>query len=165
MRANGPDWTLGWTLRLAIAGFAMCSLCASVTRVGRNALVAAYLVIVAVLLLAYIRSSAVHLAGYLTQRWRTWLGMIYGIVDGLLLNVMPVWIVYSGQAQDIDSRGSGAWHGDHGPATAPLLTLLPWAVPLLNAGVECRRLTPPADSHHRSSRSIHRRPGGPGDCR
>jgi len=116
----------------------MSFLCASVARVGRNALVAAYLVIVAVLLLAYIRSSAVHLAGYLTQRWRTglivglaigalltmnvmaqpasprpsgvhlvwalsWLGMIYGIVDGLLLNVMPVWIVYSGQAQDIDS--------------------------------------------------------------
>ena len=42
--------------------------------------------------------SGVHLVWALS-----WLGMIYGIVDGLLLNVMPVWIVYSGQAQDIDS--------------------------------------------------------------
>ena len=67
MRAHGPGWTIGWTLRLAIAGFAMSSLCGSVARVGRNALVAAYLVIVAVLLLAYIRSSAVHLAGCLTN--------------------------------------------------------------------------------------------------
>jgi hypothetical protein len=88
MRAHGLGWTIGWTLRLATAGFAMSFLCASVARVGRNALVAAYLVIVAVLLLAYIRSSAVHLAGYLTQRWRT--GLIVGLAIGALLtmNVM-----------------------------------------------------------------------------
>jgi hypothetical protein len=26
-----------------------------------------------------------------------WLGVIYGVVDALLLNVMPVWIVYAGR--------------------------------------------------------------------
>jgi hypothetical protein len=138
MRAHGLGWTIGWTLRLAIAGFAMSFLCASVARLGRGAVVAVYLAVVGTLLLAYVRSSAIPLRDYLVQRWRTgliaglavgalltinvmaqppsprpsgvhlvwalsWLGVIYGVVDALLLNVMPVWIVYTGQAQDIDS--------------------------------------------------------------
>lgn len=139
MRAAGSARAIGWTLRLAVAGFAMSFLCAGVARLERGAVVAVYLAVVGTLLLAYVRSSAIPLRDNLIQRWRTgmisglavgalltmnvmaqpasprpsdlhlvwalsWLGVIYGIVDALLLNVMPVWIVYSGQAQDIDRR-------------------------------------------------------------
>ena len=137
MRASALGWTIGWTLRLAIAGCAMSYLCGSVARLGRGAVVAVYLAVVGTLLLAYVRSSTIPLRDYPVERWRTglisglvvgalltmnemaqpasprpsgahlvWalssLGVIYGVVDALLLNVMPVWIVYSGQAQDID---------------------------------------------------------------
>lgn len=125
--------------RVRYVVFAMSSLCASVARLGRDAVVAVYLAIVAMLLLAYVRSTAIHLAGYLTQRWRTgliaglaigalltmnvmaqpgstqpsgphlvwaffWLGVVYGVVDALLLSVLPVSIVGSEQAQEVGSR-------------------------------------------------------------
>jgi hypothetical protein len=108
----------------------MSFLGAGVARLGRDAVVAAYLAIVGTLLLAYVRSSAIPLRDYLILRWRTglivglavgtlltmnvmaqpaspqssglhlvwdlsWLGVIYGVLDALLLNVMPVWIVSS----------------------------------------------------------------------
>lgn len=128
-----------WILGLASVGFAMSFLGAGVARLGRDTIVVAYLGIVGMLLIAYVRSTTIHLAASLTQRWRTgliaglamgalltmnvmaqpgsprpsgpqlvwalgWLGVVYGIVDALLLNVMPVWIAWSAQAQETRSR-------------------------------------------------------------
>jgi hypothetical protein len=55
-----------------------------------------------------------------------------------------------------DRRASywGAAHDErdgHGPATAPLLTLLPWAVPLLNAGGSHSQLIPTIDPADQST--------------
>ena len=143
----GPPWSsrekkwraIAWILGLVVTSFAMSGWCASVLRMGRDAVVAVYVAVVGMLLLAYVRFSGIPLAGYLTQRWRTgliagltigallsmnvmaqpgspqpsglhlawalfWLGVVYGVVDALLLNVMPVWIVRSGQAQEVGGR-------------------------------------------------------------
>jgi hypothetical protein len=138
MRAPGLGWAIGWILRLAIAGFVMSFLCTSVARLGRDAVVAAYLAIVITLLFAYARSAPVNLREHLVRHrqrgliaglavgalltinvmaqaasprpsgfrlvWSLfWLGMIYGILDALLLNVLPVWVVGVGQRPEVGS--------------------------------------------------------------
>lgn len=45
------------------------------------------------------RPSGLHLVWALF-----WLGVVYGVVDALLLNVLPVWIVGSSQAQEVGNR-------------------------------------------------------------
>ena len=131
MRAHGLGWTIGWTLRLAIAGFAMSWLGAGVARWDRDALVLVYAVVAGALVFRYFRSTGLEFRKSLVRRWQSgvvaglvvggllarnvmaqpvspephgvqlawailWLGVIYGGVDALLLNVMPVWIVYAG---------------------------------------------------------------------
>jgi hypothetical protein len=123
---------------LVLTGFVMSFLCASAARLGRDAVVAAYLAIVGTLLLAYVRAAAVTLREHLIRCWQRgliagfavgalltmnvmaqpaspqpsgfdlvwslfWLGMIYGILDALLLNVLPVWGVGFGQAPEVGS--------------------------------------------------------------
>jgi hypothetical protein len=69
-----------WIFLLAGVGFAMSSLAAGAARLERDALVLAYLAIVGVLLLAYVRSTGIPLRDYLIRRWRT--GLVVGLAIG-----------------------------------------------------------------------------------